>query len=62
MDENLATLRTILELGWPAIVLFQCVILYRDNIKMRDTLVSYLNDCMKHEPSVTTDKTDAGSD
>lgn len=62
MDTNLATLRAILELGWPAIVLFQCVMLYRDNIKMRDMLVSYLNDCMKHENAVTTTKTEVGSD
>jgi hypothetical protein len=42
MDPNLATLRTLLELGWPAIVLVECIILWRDNGKLRDKLISVL--------------------
>lgn len=43
-NPNLQVLQTLLQLGWPAIVLVEVVILYRDNIKLRDWILQNLTD------------------
>lgn len=40
--DNLQTLQTLLQLGWPAIVLIECVILWRDNVALRTRLIDHL--------------------
>lgn len=42
MEQNLQFLQTLLQLGWPAIVLLECIILWRDNVALRDKLINYL--------------------
>lgn len=42
MEQNFQFLQTLLQLGWPAIVLIQCIILWRDNIALRDKLIASL--------------------
>jgi len=42
MEQNFQFLQTLLQLGWPAIVLVQCVVLWRDNVALRDRLMAYL--------------------
>lgn len=56
MDQNFQFLQTLLQLGWPAIVLVQCVVLWRDNVAMRDRLFSLLEELRKDDelPRVPT--------
>lgn len=42
MDSNFQFLQTLLQLGWPAIVLVQCVLLWRDSLQVRDRYISFL--------------------
>lgn len=52
--ENVEFLQTILQLGWPAIVLFQCWLLWRDNLAMRAELVIALKRCTEEDDKVET--------
>jgi len=56
MDQNFQFLQTLLQLGWPAIVLVECIILWRDNVALRDRLFAYLEneDREKQLPHVPT--------
>jgi len=40
--DNLAFLQALLQLGWPAIVLIECIILWRDNQELRNRLFDVL--------------------
>lgn len=44
MDQNFQFLQTLLQLGWPAIVLVECIVLWRDNVAMRDRLFTLLEE------------------
>ncbi|GJQ33885.1 MAG: hypothetical protein HBSAPP04_27240 [Ignavibacteriaceae bacterium] len=56
MDANFEFLTTLLQLGWPAIVLIECYVLYKDNIKLRDLLIEYLNNCLEEDLPTDTEK------
>ena len=56
MDQNFQFLQTLLQLGWPAIVLVECIVLWRDNVAMRDRLFNLLEELRRNEevPRVPT--------
>lgn len=60
--DNLQFLQAILQLGWPAIVLIQNIILYRDNIKMRDAIMDYLKQRDSEEIPTAIVKPVSGAD
>ncbi len=50
-DPILQAVRAILELGWPAIVLVQSVILWRAHQTMVDRYIAYLETREEREPA-----------
>lgn len=62
MDQNFQFLQTLLQLGWPAIVLVQCVVLWRDNVAMRDKLFTLLEELRRHEDIPKAPTIHAGTD
>jgi len=49
VTDNLTFLQALLQLGWPAIVLIQCVVLWRDNQELRMRIFNYLESKDRNE-------------